>query len=102
MGFTNWQYLCSLFITIEKLHTNVTNNFTVVSKLDLPNTLSVDGLHNVCLDSSGTLLKQSQPVICSSLVTLRLYYISVLPNFCSTAAHFLGTDHQTAHCIYDT
>jgi len=24
----------------------------------------------------------------------------VLPNLFSTAAHFLGTAHQTAHCIY--
>jgi len=26
----------------------------------------------------------------------------VLPNLFSTTAHFLGTAHQTAHCIYDT
>ena len=31
-------------------------------------------------------------------------YVSktVLPNLFSTAAHFLGTNHQTAHCIYDS
>jgi len=27
---------------------------------------------------------------------------AVLPNLFSTAAHFLGTAHQTAHCIYGT
>jgi len=28
--------------------------------------------------------------------------VGLLPNLFSTAAHFLGTTHQTAHCIYRT
>jgi len=31
-----------------------------------------------------------------------LYAGPVLSNLFSTTAHFLGTAHQTAHCIYDT
>jgi len=33
---------------------------------------------------------------------IRLQCKAVLPNLFSTAAHFLGTAHQTAHCIFGT